>query len=56
MYYRNSYGYLMNYSGESNKLPNTNQYSNPSYNINTNYSQKKPPSTYRTKKKTFRNN
>ena len=40
MYYRNSYGYLMNYSGESNKLPNTNQYSNPSYNINTNYSQK----------------
>ena len=51
MYYRNSYGYLMNYSGESNKLPNTNQYSNPSYNINTNYSQKKPPSTYRTKKK-----
>ena len=53
-YYRNNYGYLMNYQGESHKISNTNQISsprNPNLNLNINYSNNKPTSNYRNKKK-----
>ena len=53
-YYRNNYGYLMNYQGESHKISNPNQISsprNPNLNLNINYSNNKPTSNYRNKKK-----
>ena len=50
-YYRNSYGYLMNYPAESTKIFNGNILSSPSNNLNINYSQNKPPSNFRNKKK-----
>ena len=53
-YYRNNYGYLMNYQGESRKISNPNQISsprNPNLNLNINYSNNKPTSNYRNKKK-----
>ena len=51
-YYRNNYGY-MNYSPvEAHKLSNQNGFSSPDYNINgINYSNNKPPSSFRPKKK-----
>ena len=53
-YYRNNYGYLMNYQGEYHKISNPNQISsprNPNLNLNINYSNNKPTSNYRNKKK-----
>ena len=50
-YYRNSYGYLMNYPSESHKFSNQNQISSPANNYNMNYSQNKPASNFRNKKK-----
>ena len=51
-YTGNSYGYLFNYPKESrSKFSNQNLISSPLNNLNLNYSNNKPPSTYRTKKK-----
>ena len=53
-YYRNNYNFL-NYPSESHKLSNLNIFSSPNHNINSinsiNYTQLKPPSNYRSKKK-----
>lgn len=50
-YTGNSYGYLFNYPKESrSKFSNQNLISSPLNNLNLNYSNNKPPSTYRTKK------
>ena len=48
-YYRINYGYLMNYPSEPNKI--VNQSSSNNLNLNMNYSQNKPPSNFRPKKK-----
>ena len=61
-YYRNNYG-LMNHQTESyNKFSNLNIFSSPNNNLNNlnglnsiNFSQNKPPSNFRAKKKNFRN-
>ena len=50
-YYRNNYGYIINYPVESHKFSNQNQLLNPTNNFNMNYSQNKPPSNFRNKKK-----
>ena len=52
-YYRNSYGYLLNYQRESRKISNPNQISSPSNNINLhmNYSNNKNASNFRNKKR-----
>ena len=50
-YYRNNYGYIINYPVGSHKFSNQNQILNPTNNFNMNYSQNKPPSNFRNKKK-----